>query len=75
MTGGEVVEDVGEDFFLGASQIEGESFEKLREQRALPGNNGCLTGGLPRALPGEDALHFEKFFAGEVGAGGFEFFP
>jgi hypothetical protein len=75
MAGGEVVEDVGEDFFLGTGQIEGESFEKSREQRVFPGDNGCPTGGLPRALPGEDALHFEKFLAGEVGAGGFEFFP
>jgi hypothetical protein len=30
---------------------------------------------LPGALAGKDTLHFEEFFAGEVRAGGFEFFP
>jgi hypothetical protein len=75
VTGGEVVEDVGKDALLRGGEIEGDGFEESREERTLARNDGAGSGGLPRALAGEDALHFEEFLPGEVGAGGFEFFP
>ena len=75
MSGGEVVEDLREDLLLRGGEIEGQCFEKLREHRTLPRNGRGRAGGLPGALAGEHALHFEEFFAGEVRAGGFEGFP
>lgn len=73
--GGEVVEDAGEDVFLRGGEIEGEGFEEFGEEGALARDDGSLSADLPCTLAGKNALHFEEFLAGEVGAGGFEFLP
>jgi hypothetical protein len=75
MTTGEVVEDVRQDALLRVGEIKGEGFEEFYKERALSRNHGGASGGLPGALLCEDTLHFEEFFAGEMRAGGFEFFP
>ena len=73
MPGREVVEDVGEHALLCGGEFERQGFEKPGEEFALPWDHGGAAAGLTRALAGEHALHFEEFFAGEVGAGRLEF--
>ena len=73
MSGREVVKDVGEHALLRGGEVEGQGFEESGEEFALPRDHGSAATGLARALPGEHALHFEEFFAGEVGASRLKF--